>query len=129
VVWWGWLLVGQPGADDPVQRVGVDAGQHAAHGGLGGWPPCAGQRVAACPERGQDHPGRISCPFADRGQGLGAGQHRSNRHGQHRAQRVPSATAVAWVGDVGEVVKQAAALVGCQRGGRGQLVANSGNGR
>jgi hypothetical protein len=126
--WWG-RLVGQPGADDLVQRVGVDAGQHAAHGGLGGRSPSAGQRVAACPERGQDRPGRVSYPFTDRGQGLGAGQHRGDRHGQHRDQRVPSAAAVAWVGDVGEVVKQAAALVGCQRGGRGEPVGNSGNGR
>jgi hypothetical protein len=124
--WW-WLLVGQPSADDLVQRVGVDAGQHAAHGGLGGWPPRAGQRVAARPERSQDRPGRISSPLADRGQGPGAGQHRGDRDGQHRAERVPPAAAVAWVGHVGEVVEQAAALVGRQHGGRGQPVGNRGN--
>jgi hypothetical protein len=38
VGWWRWLLAGQPGADGAVQRVGVDAGQHAAHGGLAWWP-------------------------------------------------------------------------------------------
>jgi hypothetical protein len=36
---------------------------------------------------------------------------------------------VAWVGDVGEVVEQAAALVGCQRGRGGEPVGNRGNGR
>jgi hypothetical protein len=46
--WW-WLLVGQPAADGQVQGVGVDAGQHAAHGGLAGWPPDPTQRVAAHP--------------------------------------------------------------------------------
>jgi hypothetical protein len=48
---------------------------------------------------------------------------------QHRAERVPSAAAVAWVGDMGEVVEQAAALAGCQRGGRGQPLGNRSNGR
>ena len=67
------------------------------------------------PERGQDRPGRVSRPLADRGQGPGAGQHRGDRDGQHRGQRVPSAAALSWVGDVGEVVEQAAALAGCQR--------------
>jgi hypothetical protein len=67
------------------------------------------------PERGQDRPGRVSRPLADRGQGPGAGQHRGDRDGQHRGPRVPSAAALSWVGDVGEVVEQAAALAGCQR--------------
>jgi hypothetical protein len=31
-----WQLAGQPGADGAVQGVGVDAGQHTAHGRLGG---------------------------------------------------------------------------------------------
>jgi hypothetical protein len=125
---WGWL-VGQPPADHLVQRVRVDARQDAADGGLGGWPIDPAQRVAARPERGQDRLGRVGCPFADRGQGLGAGQHRGDRDGQHRAQRVPSATTVPGVGDVGEVVEQAAALVGWHRVGRGQPVGNCGDGR
>jgi hypothetical protein len=126
---WGWLLVGQPPADDLVQRVGVDAGQHAADGGLGGRPPGAGQRVAANPERGQHLARRVAGPFADRGQGLGAGQHGGDRDGQHGGQRMPSAAAVSRVGDLGEVVEQAAALVGDQRGGRGQPLGNRRNGR
>ncbi len=124
-----WLLVGQPPADHLVQRVGVDAGQHAAHGRLAWWPPDSAQRVAAYPERGQDRLGRVSGPLADRGQGLGAGQHRGDRDGQHRAQRMSSATPVAGVGNLGEVVEQTTALVGCQRSGRGQPMGNRRNGR
>jgi hypothetical protein len=107
-----WLLVGQPPADHPVQRVRVNAGRHAADGGLGRWPPDPAQRVAARPKRGQHRPGCVSGPFADRGQGSGTGQYRGDRDGQHRAECVPSATAVAWVGDLGEVAEQATALVG-----------------
>jgi hypothetical protein len=33
---------------------------------------------------------------------------------------VPSAAALSWVGELGEVLEQAAALVGRQRGGRGR---------
>jgi hypothetical protein len=108
---------GQPSADGPVQRVGVDAGQHAAHGRLGGWPEGAGQRVAAGPERGQDLAGRIRSPLADRGQRPGAGQHRADRDAEHHSQRVPSAASLAGVDELGEVLKQAAALVAGQRGG------------
>jgi hypothetical protein len=113
-----WVLVGQPRADGAVQRVGVDAGQDAAHGRLRWWPPHTGQRVAAHPEHGQDRPGGIRGPLADRGQGSGAGQHRGDRDAEHADQRVPSAAPLAGVGELGEVVEQAAALVGCQRGGR-----------
>jgi hypothetical protein len=91
-----WRLVGQPPADHLSERVGVDTGQHAAHGRLGGWPEGAGQRVAARPNCAQDRPGRVGDPFADRGQGAGAGQHRGDRHGQHRAQRMLSAASLAW---------------------------------
>jgi hypothetical protein len=55
----GWLLVGQPPVDDLVQRVRIDAGQHAAHGGLAGWLVDPAQRVAASPERGRDRPRRV----------------------------------------------------------------------
>jgi hypothetical protein len=85
-----------------------------------GWPPDPAERVAAHPERGRHRPGRVGGPLADPGQRPGAGHHRGDRHGQHRAERVPSATPVAWVGDLGEVVEQTTALVGRQRGGRGQ---------
>jgi hypothetical protein len=119
---WGSLLVGQPPADHQIQRVGVDAGQHAAHGGLAGWPPEPAQRVAAHPERSQDRRGRVRRPLADRDQGPGAGQHRGDRDGQHRAQRVPSAASLAWIGDLGEVAEQVTALGGCQRDGRVQLL-------
>ena len=123
------LLVGQPSADRAVERVGVDAAQHAAHGGLTWWPPGAGPRVMAHPQRGQHLAGRVAGPLADRGQGPRAGQHRAHRHGQHRDQCVPSAPPVAWVGDLGEVVEQVMALVGCQRGGRSQPLGNSRNRR
>jgi hypothetical protein len=106
----GVVLVGQPAADDQAQRVRVDAGQHAAHGRLGGWPPAPAQQVAAYPECGQDWPRRISSPLADRGQGSGASQHGGDRHGQHRGQRMLSAAPLAWVGDLGEILEQVTAL-------------------
>ena len=94
-----WLLVGQPPADHPVQRVRVNAGQHAADGGLGRWPPDPAQRVAARPKRGQ-----------------------------HRAECVPSATAVAWVGDLGEAVEQATAKSGASTTGVSSRLAATGIG-
>jgi hypothetical protein len=117
----GWprlVLVGQPPADGQVQRIGVDAGQHAAHGSLIRWPPDSAQWVAAYPERGQDRPGCVSRPLADRGQGSGAGQHRGDCNGQDRGQRVPAAAALSWVGDRGEVAEQVTALGKRQRDGR-----------
>jgi hypothetical protein len=119
--WRGWRLACQPAADDTVQRVGVDASQHAAHGRLGWGREGAGQRVAAGPERGQDRAGRIRGPFADRGQRPGAGQHRGDRDAEHADQPVSSATPLSGVGEVGEGVEQAAALVARQRGGCGRM--------
>jgi hypothetical protein len=96
----GWLLVGQPAADGQVQGVGVDAGEHAAHGGLAWWPIDPMQRVWACPERGQSRPGRVRRPFTDRDKRSGACQHGGDRDSQHRAQRVPSASSLSGVGDL-----------------------------
>jgi hypothetical protein len=73
--------------------------------------------------------GRVGCPLADGGQGSGAGQHGGDRHGQHRAQRMSSAAPLSGVGELGEVVKQAAALVGCQRDGHVQPFGGSGHAR
>jgi hypothetical protein len=36
---------------------------------------------------------------------------------------------MAWVSELGEVVEQTTALVGCQRGGHSQPMGNSRNGR
>ena len=110
------------------QRVGVDAGQHAAHGGLARWPPGAGQGVTAHPERRQHLAGRVAGPLTDRGQGAGTGHYRGHGHGQYRAQRVPSAAPVPRVGDLGEVVEQVTALLGCQRGRRVPPVGSGRNG-
>jgi hypothetical protein len=126
---WGWLLVGQPGADGTIQRVGVDAAQHAAHGGLTGWPEGAGPRITAHPERGQHLAGRISGPPTDHGQGPGAGQHRADRDAEHADQCMPPATPVAGVGDLGEVAEQVTALVGDPRSGRSQPIGDRRNGR
>jgi hypothetical protein len=114
-------LAGQPRADGLVQRIRIDAGQHATNRRLGRWPEGTGQRVAAYAERGQHLAGRIRGPLADRGQRPRTRQYRAGRHGQHRAQRMPSATPLSRVGELGEVVKQAAALVGGQRGGRDRM--------
>ena len=124
-----WVLVGQPRADGAVQRVGVDAGKDAAHGRLRWWPPRTGQRVAAHSERGQDRPRGIRGPLADPGQGSGAGQHRTDCDAEHADQQVPSAAPLAGVGELGEVLEQAAALVGCQRGGRARPLGGGGDGR
>ena len=125
MVWW--LLAGQPCADGAVQGVGVDAGQHAAHGGLAWWPEGAGPRVAADPECGQHLAGGVAGPLADRGKRSGPGQHRGHRHGQHRGQGVASAAPVAGIGDLGEVVEQVTVLLGCQRSGCGEPVGSSRN--
>jgi len=114
-------LAGQPRADGLVQRIRVDAGQHATNRRLGGWPEGAGQRVAAHAERGQHLVGRISGPLADRGQRPRASQYRAGRHGQYRVQRMPSAAPLSRVGELGEMVEQAAAVRGCQHGGRDRL--------
>jgi hypothetical protein len=126
--WCGWwLLVGQPPADDQVQRVRVDAGQYAAHGRLACWLVGAAQRVAAHPERGQDGLGRVRRPFPDRRQGPGPGQHRGHRDRKDANQRVASAASLPWVGDLREVVEQAAALVRRERDGRVRPMGDGGN--
>jgi hypothetical protein len=50
---------------------------------------------------------------------LAARQSRGQRPGA--GQRTPAATVVAWVGQLGEVVEQAAALRAGQRDGRGRM--------
>ena len=45
----------------------------------------------------------------------------TGRDGKHAGRQVPSAAAVAGVGDLGEVIQQAAALAGRQRHGRGRM--------
>jgi hypothetical protein len=71
--------------------------------------------------------GRLAGPLADRGQGARAGQHGSHRDGQHRAQRMPSATPMPWIGDLGEVVQQAPVLLGRQGGWHIQPMGNARN--
>jgi hypothetical protein len=123
---WRWLLAGQPAADGAVQRVGVDAGQDAAHGRLCWWLEGAGPWVAAHVQRGQrgqrgQHlAGRVRGPLADGRQRPGTGQHRADRDAEHAHQRVSSAAPMSGVSDGGKVVEQAAALVRCQGGGRGR---------
>jgi hypothetical protein len=79
------------------------------------------QGMTAHPQRGQHRRGRVRGPLADRGQRPGAGQHRGDRDAEHAGQRMPAAAVVAWVGELGEVVEQAAALRAGQRGGRGRM--------
>ena len=69
--------------------------------------------------------GRVAGPLAKGGQGPGADQHRADRDAEHADQWMPSASPVAGVGDLGEGVEQAAALVGGQRGGCGQPLVQS----
>jgi hypothetical protein len=90
--------------------------------------PGAGQQVAADPERGQHLAGRVAGPLADRGKRSGTGQHRGDRYGQHGGKRVPSATSVAWVGDLGKEAEQVTALRGCQRSGLVEPMGGTSNG-
>lgn len=114
--WAGWPPpVGQPRTDRGVQRIAADPGQGATQRRLAGGVSGSGQRIPAGAERDQDRLGRVSGPFADRGQGSGAGQHRRGGHGQHAHQRVPQASAVTRVRDHGEAFQQARALTQSQR--------------
>lgn len=53
---------------------------------------------------------------------------RRDRDAEHAGQRMPAAAVVAWVGELGDVVEQAAALRAGQRDGRGH-VSGGGDGR
>jgi hypothetical protein len=66
--------------------------------------------VAAGAERGPDGLGRLGGPFGDRGDGPGAGQHRSGGQAQDAGQRVAAATGRSRVGDSGEVGQQVRGL-------------------
>jgi hypothetical protein len=50
-------------------------------------------------------------------------------HSERADQQVPSAASLAGVGELGEVLEQVAALVGCQRGGRARPLGGGGDGR
>jgi hypothetical protein len=67
--------------------------------------------MTADPEAGQHLAGRVASPLTDRDERSRAGQHGAHRHGQHHDQSMPSATPVAWVGDLRQVVEQVTALV------------------
>jgi hypothetical protein len=53
----------------------------------------------------------------------------ADRHGQDRGQRVPSAAALSWVDDRGEVAEQVMALDRRQRDGREGPLPGGGDGR
>jgi hypothetical protein len=97
--------VGQPGADGAGQRVGVQAGQGAADGGLGRDGEMVGG-VAAGAERGPDWLGRFGGPLGDRGDRPGAGQHRGGGQAQDGDQPVAAATGGSRVGNGGKVGQQ-----------------------
>ena len=122
--WWRWWLAAQPATDGAVEGVGGRRGP--ARGA--GWPRMVGARPGGAgrgtPERARTGPGASAAHSRSR-QGSGARQYRD---GQHRAQRMPSATPVAGVGDLGEGVGQTTVLVGRQRSRRSQPLGNRGNG-
>jgi hypothetical protein len=99
------LAVGQPGADGAGQRVGVQAGQGPANGGLGRRRPVVGGGTAGA-QRGPDGLGRVGGPFGDRGHRAGAGQDRGGGQGEDGDQGVAAATSRSRVGDGGEVGQQ-----------------------
>ena len=97
--------IGQPRADRTGQRVGVQAGQGAADGGLGRDGEVVGG-VAAGAEGGPDRLGRIGGPLGDRGDRPGTCQDRRGGHGQDGDQGVAAATGSSRIGDGGEVGQQ-----------------------
>jgi len=99
------IPVGQPGADGAGQRVGVQATQGPADGGLGRDGEMA-RGVAASAERGPDWLGGVGGPLGDGGKRAGAGQHRGGGHGQDGDQGVAAATGRSRIGDGGQVGQQ-----------------------
>jgi hypothetical protein len=124
-----WSASHRPMTWSSVQRVGVDAGRHAAHGGLTGWPPDPTQRARHTPSAARTGPGASAAHSPIAARDLAPGQSGGDRDGQHRAQRVPSAASLAWVGDLGEGAEQVTALGGSQRDGRVQLLRGRGDAR
>jgi len=91
-----------------VEGPGVDPGEDAAEGALGGRPHLPRPRVAAPAQSGQDLLGAAGRPVADRGRRVvpGCGE-RAYRQREHELQRVPAARRLARVGNPGEPVAQA----------------------
>jgi hypothetical protein len=114
----GAVAVGQPRADHLGQGLGVQAGQRAADGGLGGHDSVCG-RITAGAKRHPDQLRDIRSPLGDRGHRSCAGQHRCSGYGQDRDQRVASATATSRVADRGEVGQQVRRFGLLQGGWRG----------
>jgi hypothetical protein len=101
----GAVAVGQPRADHLGQGLGLQAGQRAADGGLGGHDPGSGP-ITAGAKRHPDQLRGIRSPLGDHGHRSCAGQYRRGGYGQDRDQRVASATATSRVADRGEVGQQ-----------------------
>jgi hypothetical protein len=114
------VTVGQPRANHPGQRLGIQTRQGPADGGLAGHHPVGGG-VPAGAKRLADRLRGIRGPLGDRGHGPCAGQHRGSGHGQDRDQRVTAATLGAWVGDGRQVGQQVTGLGHLQRDGIGKL--------
>jgi hypothetical protein len=105
VAWVMALAVGEPGADRGGQRVGVQAAEGAADGGLGRHRPAVGRGTAGA-QRSSHWLGRIGGPLGDRGDRPGTGQHCSGGHGQEGDQGVAATTGRSRVGDGSEVGQQ-----------------------
>ena len=97
--------LGQPRADRSGQRVGVQAGQGPADGGLGRDGEVTGAVVAGA-QRGPDRLGGVGGPLGDRGDRPCPSQHRGGRQGQDGDQRVAATTGSSRVGDGGKVGQQ-----------------------
>jgi hypothetical protein len=99
------LAVDEPRADRGGQRIGVQAGQGPADGGLGRHRPVVRSGTAGA-QRSPHWLGRVGGPLGDRGDRPGTGQHRGGGHGQDGDQSVAAATGRSRVGDGGEVGQQ-----------------------
>jgi hypothetical protein len=106
----GLVAVGEPRADHGGEGLGVEAGQGPADRWSRRNRPAAGERIAACAERGTHWLGRVSGPFGDRGNRPRTGQDRGGSDGEDGDQRMTATRAGPRVVDRGEISEQVRGL-------------------
>ena len=102
-------FLAQPGAQRGVGLAGVDAGDRALDGLQAGRTAAAGGRAGAQPAAGQGLLRHRRGELADRVDGVRAAQLRDRDHDEDRFQGVALAAGLAVVGDLAQVLQQAAA--------------------
>jgi hypothetical protein len=100
--------VRDPAGDGGLQRLGVEPGEQPLEGAVGGGPAAVAQAVHQLDRL-------VAAPLRDGGVAAAAAEDRAAGVRQHGDQRVPSAGAVAGVGDIGQAGQEAAGLGLCHR--------------